>query len=149
MIFKLNTNNDEDMCLDISDERETGDLQNAIGEFCGGIASFFTEFAIQLNCKRMEQARALEEVCLSCIKDNIDGILDEVFCDEDYEEDNGLTQDELEDLAARLKESGFSEDEISSIVKLVQSVGSIEDANEYLKGIAEQKNIDLDFENET
>ena len=149
MIFKLNTNDDEDMCLDLSEERETGDLQNAIGEFCGGIASFFTEFAIQLNCKRAEQARALEEVCLSCIKDNIDDILNEVFYEEDNEEDDGVTQDEIEDLTSRLSEAGFSEDEISSVVRLVQSAGSIEAANDYVKDIFEQYAIDTDSVDET
>lgn len=132
MIFNLDTNNYEDIHLDITEEKKQGDIPNVIMEFSYSVASFFTDLASQLDCNT-EQARGLQEVCLSCINKNIDMILDSGILEEDLEESDVISQEEKDELVNRLTESGFSEDEIHSIIDLVQSEGSFENATEYLK----------------
>lgn len=148
MIFNLDTNNYEDIHLDITEEKKRGDIQNVILEFSYSVASFFTDLASQLDYNT-EQARGLQKVCLSCIKKNIDIILDSRILEEDLKESDVISQEEKDELVNRLKESGFSEDEIHSILDLVQSEGSFENATEYLKQMAKEYNIDLDSDEET
>lgn len=147
MIFNLDTNNYEDIHLDITEEITQGDIPNLITEFCYGIASFFMDLASQLDCDT-EQARGLKKVCLDCINNNIDCILDSNILEDDSEGSGAISQEEKDELVDCLVEANFSEDEIHSILDLVQSQGSVENATDYLKQIAKENNTDLDSDYE-
>ena len=148
MIFNLDTNNYENIHLGIDEEITQGDLPNLITEFCYGIASFFTDLASQLDCDT-EQARGLQKVCLDCINNNIDCILDSNILEDDSEKSDAISQEENEELLNRLMEADFSEDEIQSVLDLVKSQGSVENATDFLKQKTKEKNIDLDSDEET
>ena len=143
MIFKLNTNIDEDICLDLSEERATGDIESVIGEFCGGIVSFLIDFAFQLNCNNLKQTKVLTDICLSCIKESINEIFEEVFYNEGTEEDNETSEEKIDDLTTQLLEVGFTEDEICSVIKMIQSM---ETTNDCIKEILGQYNNELNSE---
>ena len=75
MIFSLDTNNYENIHLDLSEEMENGDIKSAVLEFCYGIASFITDFSMKMDCKTMEEYLKMKKLLIPCIEENIDMIL--------------------------------------------------------------------------
>lgn len=82
MRFILNTEKMEDMKLAFSIDDYDGDLTMVIQDFCFGLAAFFTDFAMKLDCDT-ERAVGLKEVCLSCIGRDIDYFLKQGFLNTD------------------------------------------------------------------
>ena len=74
MQFNLDTEHCEGLKLRITDKERQDGLAVAIQEFCFGMASFFVDFAMKLNCDA-KQAMKLKEVCFSCIDNNIDDMV--------------------------------------------------------------------------
>lgn len=93
MIFSLDTNNYENIHLDLSEEMENGDPKSAILEFCYGIASFISDFSMQMDCKTMEQYLEMKKLCLSCIEKNLDVILFSLLDDDAKKEIDKMLQD--------------------------------------------------------
>lgn len=141
MRFSLDSDNYEDIHIEITEEEREGELQDVIQEFCFGMASFFVDFALKLNCDT-EQAKGLQDVCMSCINRNIEHILDNRVLDPDDDSDDDVSEDELDELLEALYAANFSEEEIDSIIELVKSSGSITAATDYLKMIGEEHGID-------
>ena len=141
MRFSLDSENYEDIHIEITDKEQKGELQDVIQEFCFGMASFFVDFASQLNCDT-EKARGLKDVCISCINRNIEHILDNGILEDDDNSDDDLSEDDLDELLEGLRAADFSEEEIDSVIELVKSFGSIEAATDYLKTIGEDHGID-------
>lgn len=141
MRFSLDSENYENIHIEISEEEQKGELQDIIQEFCFAMASFFADFASKLNCN-IEQAKELKNVCISCINRNIDYFLDNGILDNDYDSDDELSEDALDELLESLRAANFSEEEIENIIELVKSSGGIEAATDYLKAIGEDNGID-------
>lgn len=146
MIFNLDTNDYESIKLTFTDddyEQETADL---IQEFCFAVSSFFSDFALKLNCDE-EQARSLKKVFLGCIDRNIDYMINEgvleTQADEDEDEDE-VDENCLDYLSEKMEEEGFSDAEIENILQLVKNSGSMDSAIEYLKQVALDAEIDID-----
>lgn len=145
MYFNLDTNKYEEIKLKLSDEEVQGDLQEVIQEFCFGMASFFVDFALKINCNT-EQAKGLQKVCIPCIDDCIEAILENGVLDssEGQSTDEDMNIKEINELIDKLHAADYSEDEINNIVQLVKSLGSIEAANDYLEEIGKSYGIDFD-----
>lgn len=148
MIFNLDTNDYESIKLTFTDDdydQETADL---IQEFCFAVSSFFSDFALKLDCDE-EQARSLKKVFLGCIDRNIDYMIDEGVLETQADEDEDeVDEDSLDYLSERMEEEGFSDAEIENILQLVKNSGSMDSAIEYLKQVALDAGIDIDSDYE-
>ena len=148
MIFNLDTNDYESIKLTFTDDdydQETADL---IQEFCFAVSSFFSDFALKLDCDE-EQARSLKKIFLGCIDRNIDYMIDEGVLEtqaDEYEDE--VDEDSLDFLSERMEEEGFSDAEIENILQLVKNSGSMDSAIDYLKQVALDAGIDIDSDDE-
>lgn len=140
MKFNLDTNNYENIQLTFTENDCEQDLSILIQEFCYAISSFFVDFAMKLDCNT-EKAKGLSEVFLDCTKRNINLMLDQGVLERQWAE---ISEEELKELEDKLKNSGFADDEITNIIHLVNDLGSVEAANEYLMKIADEAGIDID-----
>lgn len=61
---------------------------------------------------------------------------------DDEEDDDGVSDEELDELEHAMRAAGFSTEEISNIVDLVQDAGSMEAALGILKGIGKKAGVD-------
>ncbi len=147
MIFNLDTNDYESIKLTFTDDdydQETADL---IQEFCFAVSSFFSDFALKLDCDE-EQARSLKKVFLGCIDRNIDYMIDEGVLETQADEDEDeVDEDCLDYLSERMEEEGFSDAEIENILQLVKNSGSMDSAIEYLEQVALDAGIDINSDN--
>lgn len=141
MKFNLDTNNRENISLKIEDN-ECEDISLAIQEFAFGIASFFTDFMMRLNCDTEEKARKVQEVCMSCIKRDLNVMIKETLLNNNDEE----LKSEIENVIKEMENKGFSKEEISNITKIIEECGSLEDATYFLRKIGEENDIDWDSE---
>lgn len=135
MQFSLDTEHCEEMKLTITDKERQDGTATVIQEFCFGMASLFVDFAMKLNCRDAKQADKLKEVCFSCIGHNIDEMVKQGLLEP---KDNGIDEDEINDLVEKLKKADFSEDQIAHILEIVRSAGSIEAATDYLQSVLEK-----------
>lgn len=145
MFFNLDTEKCEDIKLHFD---HNSNLEDTISEFCFGISAFYMDFCMRLGLDQ-EQARGLLEVCQSCMTRDVEDMLSRGLLVEEDEDDKaeGVSADEIDELERGMTAAGFSEEEISSIVGLVQNAGSMEAALRILKGIGVEADIDLsDFE---
>lgn len=137
MKFSLNTENCEEIKLDMASS-EINEVRNAIEEFCFGIASFFIDFMHQVGCKTEEQAKGLQEVCVSCIKRNV-----EIMIKEGLLSINEDLNREKEELVRQMKKHGYSDEEIENMTQLLIECGSIEKLNEELINLGEENELDI------
>lgn len=93
MIFSLNTNNYENIHLDLSEEMENGDIKSAVLEFCYGIASFITDFSMKMDCNTMEEYLKMKKLLIPCIEENVDMILFNFLDDDAKKEIDEMLQD--------------------------------------------------------
>ena len=137
MKFYLNTDKCEDIKLSFN---RNADLEENILDFCFGISALYTDFCMQLGLDQ-DQARSLLEVCQSCMTRNVEELLAKGLLD-DEEDDDGVSDEELDELEHAMRAAGFSTEEISNIVDLVQDAGSMEAALGILKGIGKKAGVD-------
>lgn len=145
MKFHLDTDKCEDIQLSFNREAE---LEQTILDFCFGITALYTDFCMQLGLDA-EKATSLLGVCQSCMTRNLEEFISNGMLDQDDEDDKteSLSDEEIGELEQGMRAAGFSEEEIRSIVGLVQDVGSMDAALEVLKDCAEEAGIDqTDFE---
>lgn len=140
MIFSLDTDKLDEIKLTFSEKEYESDIADVIADFFYGMASFFVDFAIKIDCDT-EQARGLKDVFLSCVGNNIDTILEHGILEPDEEEE--VSEEEIDDLIEELVARGFSEAEIENIVQLVRDTGGFAAATDVLKGIAKDAGINL------
>ncbi|MEE0874779.1 MAG: hypothetical protein UIH27_15100 [Ruminococcus sp.] len=93
MIFSLDTNNYENIHLDLSEEMENSDIKSAVLEFCYGIASFITDFSMKMDCKTMEEYLKMKKLLIPCIEENVDMILFNYLDDNAKKEIDEMLQD--------------------------------------------------------
>ena len=136
MKFSLDTDRYDKMKLTLTKNDCENDLTEVITDFCYGIASFFVDFAMKLECNT-SQAEGLKAVCLSCIEKNIDIILEEGALEPEKEE---KSEKELAELKSPLITEGFSEQEIYSIIQLVKDCGNLTAATKLLKSVVKSMN---------
>ena len=136
MKFNLDTNNCEEIKIEI-EKNEADDLSSAIQEFSFGIASFFTDFMMKLNCDTEEKADKVRDICMSCVNNNLNVMVKEILLD-DIDEDLEI---EIEELLNEMRERDFSEEECSNIADIVRDSGSMSAAIEYLKKVGEENGI--------
>jgi len=75
MIFQLDTDHYDEIKLTFSENEHENGLPKMIEEFCYGVSAFFVDFAMKLECDTKDAA-SLKEICLSCIANDIDVILE-------------------------------------------------------------------------
>lgn len=139
MKFYFDSDNYESIKLEISEQERQNGMENIIQEYCFAMASFFVYFSMKLDLDT-EQAKSLQKVCFSCIEILTDDMIEKVILDDETDD---VSEEQLTDLADKLAENGFSQDEIENILELVKESDSIESATEYLKNIAHEAGIDL------
>lgn len=139
MIFNLDTNDYKNIKVTLTDDDYEQEVSTLVQEFCFAMSSFFVDFAMKLNCDT-EQAKGLKEVVLDCADRNIEHLLNEGLLDDKYDEE---LEEEIDELAEAMIDSGFSNAEITNIAQLVRDAGSMEAATEYLKEFALESGIDI------
>ena len=145
MKFTFDTEKMEDMNLRFDRE---ANLEDNILDLCFGMGALYIDFCMQLGLDA-EDATNLLEVYQSCMARNVEDMLSKGLLDSEDEDDesDGVSDEEIDELERGMTAAGFSEEEISNIVDLVQDAGSMEAALGILKGIGENAGIDLsDFE---
>ena len=159
MKFTLDTNNYEGIELKLTDEEYDRETEEIIEEFCFAIASFLADFTIKFNCDA-EQAKGLVKVCLQCIENDINHLIEQGLIeeygyknDEELSEERHITETEnivpgKAELIEKLKGYGFSEEEIAGVVNIIDELGSFELAIEYLKKIGKEHGINFDEDND-
>lgn len=145
MKFHLDTDKCEDIQLRFNRE---DNMESNILDFCFGITALYTDFCMQLGLDA-EKATSLLGVCQSCMTRNLEEFISNGVLDPDDEDDEAecVPDEEIGELEQGMRAAGFSEEDIHSIVGLVQDVGSMDAALEVLKDRAEEAGIDwTDFE---
>lgn len=137
MKFNLDTDKCEDIKLSFD---QYADFEENIMDFCFGISALYTDFCMQLGLDQ-DQARSLLEVCQSCMTRNVEELLAKGLLD-DEDDDDGVSEEELDELEHAMRAAGFSTEETSNIVALFKDVGSIDAALGVLKGIGEDAGVD-------
>ena len=136
--FNLNSEHYEDIRVNIAESEFQDGLPAIINEFCFAMASFFTTFAMKIDCDT-EQATSLKTICLSCIGRNIDAILEAGVLEKD---DSVVSAGEIDALTQGMQDAGFSVSEIQNIVESVKNCGNLDKANKELMRIGEEAGID-------
>lgn len=120
MKFQFDTEKCEDIQLHFDRE---ADLEENILDFCFGISALYTDFCMQLGLDA-DDATSLLKVCHSCMTRNLEEFISNGMLDSDNEDDE-VSDEEIDDLKSGMTAAGFSEAEICNIVDLVQDAGSV------------------------
>ncbi len=136
MKFQLDTEDMENIKLTFSDEDLENELSENIQDFCYGMAAFFVDFAQKIGCDT-KKALELKDLCFSCAGNDVEALLHAGILDEEEEnEDN----EEYKELRKKMKEAGFSEEDIAGAIRLAQACGGLEAATDYLDGVIKEAN---------
>jgi hypothetical protein len=135
MELRVDTERLESLSLTFSDEDLQNELSTNIQNFCYGMAALYMDFVDKIGCDS-ERATSFKEVFFSCMGRDIDlflraGIL------EHLDEDEEKIPEECEELVERMREKGFTEEEIADAVQLVKTCGGLEEATGHLDKMIE------------
>ena len=119
MKFYFDTNDYNSIKIDIVEFDLS--VSDAIQEFCFAMSLFFVNFVMYLNCDTRKKVEVWKDICTSYIDRNINSMLN--------------NQDDINKLTEKMKEHGFSEAEITNMVKFVTDCGNIDTANNKLEEI--------------
>lgn len=119
MKFYFDTNDYNSIKIDIVEFDLS--VSDAIQEFCFAMSLFFVNFAMYLNCDTRKKVEVWKDICTSYIDRNINSMLN--------------NQDDINKLTEKMKEHGFSEAEITNMLKFVTDCGNIDIANNKLEEI--------------
>lgn len=119
MKFYFDTNDYNSIKIDIVEFDLS--VSDAIQEFCFAMSLFFVNFVMYLNCDTRKKVEVWKDICTSYIDRNINSMLN--------------NQDDINKLTEKMKEHGFSEAEITNMLKFVTDCGNIDTANNKLEEI--------------
>ena len=135
MQFRFDTNHCEKLNLKITKQDYKEGTPAVVQNFCFGIASFFIEFALKLDCDE-KQAKGLKDICLKAIENYIDKMIKDGLLNQDEDEVN---EEELKNLVEQLEKNGFDEAEIKNVIEIVKNAGGIEAATGYFQSVLDKE----------
>lgn len=142
MKIYLDTDNYESISIKLTEEEEEKSAAELLPEFYYAMSALFIDFTkvhLDLDVELIKKLYA-SHVGGDMLKQYVNDMLDELIAEDG--EDEGISEEERNELREQMLEEGFSEEEIESIMEFLDSYSSMEEATEALSAIAKQHNLD-------